>query len=789
MSKAFARIFSLVILFLAISDRVVSEIYPQTQTIRGKVMDVDSRQPLVGANVFILESSPPKGSSTDMNGKFRIEHVPVGRIDLRVTYLGYEEKVIPNVLVNSGKEVILTIELQESVREMEEVVIRTGSHKWDNLNGMTSVSAKKFTVEETHRYAGSLNDPARMVSGYAGVTGDAMGNNDIIVRGNSSRGIQWRLDGVEIPNPNHFAGEGMTGGPINALNSKMLTTSEFYSGAFASEYGNAFSGIFDMNMRKGNEHQREYSFSVSSIGTDISLEGPFSQNYSGSYLVNYRYSSLDLLDRANLVDFEGVPKYQDASWKFHFPTINAGTFSLFGFGGLSNMHLEFEEKESGEVKGKGDMDSDVGFTGINHIYPINQNMYLKSTFSVAVTRSTTTLYEQNEDSKSWVTGTDNAFTYSTIKFSSELNKKFNARHKLQAGATYTLKEYDILSKIDYEGNGAITTRLDTKGNAGLLQGFANWKYRLKENLTLISGIHYMRFLLNDNSSLEPRAALEWNFKSSQQLSFGFGLHSSLEPISTYFTEIPMNENHAFHTPNKDLDLAKSVHYVLGYSNKLSDNMNLKAEIYYQDLYDIPVGSDPNDRYILYNKKEGFPTRDLVSKGFGENYGLELTIERYFADGYYFLITSSLYESKLAGINGVLKDSRFNGNYVSNVLLGKEFDLGGEEKARILSVNTKVTLIGGHMYSPVDLEASIQQGETVYEMGRQYALQGDDIFAIDLALAYRVNREKVTNKLKIDVKNLTNNQALVMEYYNRALKDIEKGYQLQLLPNVEYTLHF
>lgn len=170
------------------------------------------------------------------------------------------------------------------------------------------------------------------MSSFAGIINEGSGNNDIIVRGNNPRFIQWRLEDIEIPNPNHFAIEGLTGGPINALNSQMLANSSFYSGAFASQYGNALSGIFDMKLRKGNDEKQEYSFSLGVLGLDFTAEGPISRKNKSSYLVNYRYSTLSLLDDIGLVDFGGVPRYQDLSFKFYFPTENSGIFTLFGLG-------------------------------------------------------------------------------------------------------------------------------------------------------------------------------------------------------------------------------------------------------------------------------------------------------------------------------------------------------------------------------------------------------------------------------------------------------------------------
>ena len=212
-------LFAIAIAFLVISllsslSANASDLY---QTIRGTITDQDSKSPVIGANIIIINSNPLLGSSTDTFGNFRIEKVQVGRVSLKISCIGYEEKIIPNLLISSAKEFILNIDMMESMLKMEELIISADEQNKDEpLNEMAVVSARQFSVEETKRYAGAFNDPARMVSAFAGNNTAAVGNNFIIVRGNSPKGVQWRLDGIEIPNPNHFADEGSTGGAINA---------------------------------------------------------------------------------------------------------------------------------------------------------------------------------------------------------------------------------------------------------------------------------------------------------------------------------------------------------------------------------------------------------------------------------------------------------------------------------------------------------------------------------------------------------------------------------------------
>lgn len=787
--KTLKIIISTVLVLLLFTNLKATKTNMQTQTIRGKIIDQDSKTPLIGANIIIVGSNPVIGTSSDVDGYFRIENIKVGRIDLKVTCLGYEEKVIPNLLIISGKETVLEIELVESLIQLEEAVITANGHKSEALNEMATVSAKAFSVEETKRYAGSFNDPARMVSGYAGVTGDATGNNDIVVRGNSPKGILWKLDGIDIPNPNHFADEGSTGGPINALNSTMLNNSDFFSGAFAPEYGNAYSGVFDMKLRNGNNEKREYSLSLGVIGMEATLEGPFSKNYKGSYLINYRYSSLDLLDQAGVVDYYGVPKYQDLSFKFNLPTKKAGTFQLLGFGGISSIYQEdFAEENEDSLTRTSDFGADVGFVAMKHIYPINDKTFITSYISASGTRNAND-YDKVNTTGNFYRAYYDEFVNTTMRASTSINSKISAQHRIKAGITYSDLGYNMFAKEDALGSGTFNTELDTDGRAGLLQAYANWKYRITEDLTLISGLHYMHFLLNNSNSLEPRLGLDWKFSPKQSLSFGFGLHSKVESISTYFATVEDEATGTFSTPNKNLGLSKAMHYVLGYSNRISKNVNFKTEIYYQHLYNLAVENDPNSMFALSNIRGGYTNRDLVNKGTGYNYGLELTLERFFANNYYFLVTGSLYDSKIKAMDGELRNSRFNGNYAANVLLGKEWKVGKASKNKTIGINTKVSMVGGHRYTPVDLEASIAEGYQIDQDDQYFAKKADDVFIMNLALTYRRNREKTTHELKLDFQNATNNQAFVYEYYDDSTQKIEKAYQLAIFPTVIYTIQF
>ena len=514
----------LIILLTLLSSYTYSQ--KLTQTVRGTIFDEDGKYPLIGVNVILANSDPIVGTSTTGDGTFRLENIPVGRIDLALSYIGYENKVIPNVVVGSGKEVILNIEMQESVMDIDEVVVKAQKNKGEVLNEMALISSRSFSVEETQRYAGSFNDPSRMVSAFAGVASNPEGDNDIVVRGNSPKGILWRLEGVEIPNPNHFADEGSTGGPISALNSDLLANSDFFTGAFSPEYGNVLSGVFDINMRAGNNEQNEQAFGFGVLGTDLTLEGPFKKGYAGSYLVNYRYSSLDLLDKAGVVDFNGVPKFQDGAYKILLPTKKAGTFSFFGMGGLSSI---FEENENGlgEIDNKGTYSAYVGVAGLNHTYHFTTKTFIRTSLSLSGNGSGYDWYDadslgvfQFDGKGNW----DKTKLAAGLTFSSKLNSK----NRIIIGAKTNRSFYKLDETYFDQDDNKWHTDYDFDDKASLYQSYVSWKHRFNKDITIVSGVHAMYYDLNDQYVLEPRLGMKWKITPNQSINFGYGAHRKCE---------------------------------------------------------------------------------------------------------------------------------------------------------------------------------------------------------------------------------------------------------------------
>lgn len=773
------------LLFIAVLFTYLGQAQDLTQTIRGRIVDADSKMPAIGASVVVVGIEPFKGAASDIDGYFKIENVPVGRVSLNVTYVGYEPQTLSNIVVTSAKEVFLNIALTENIKQLEAFEVSANGSNDEPINEMAIISSRKFSVEEAGRYAGSFNDPARMASNFAGVSGDPGGNNDIVVRGNSPKGILWRLEGIEIPNPNHFADEGATGGPINALNSKVLANSEFMSGAFAPEYGNATSGVLDLKLRQGNNQKREYAVGIGVLGMDVTAEGPFKEGGRGSYLANYRYSSLAVLDDAGIVDFGGVPKYQDAAFNVHLPTTNAGVFSVFGLGGISKItETEVDSNDETYVLNQGDYNAQFGFAGVSHFYPVNNNTYIKNTISIANNGSGYTYHERNENGDMFQED-EAKLNKNALKINSTVNSKLNSKNTVTAGVIHTQLNYGFYNSYTTE-EGDFYTDLDISENSNYSQAFATWKHRFTEDLTLVTGSHFMHFRLNNTYSVEPRVGLNYTFKDRHTFSAGFGVHSRLESLLFYTTSV-VDNNGKVGTPNTDLEIPKANHYVFGYDFQVAPNTHFKTELYYQQLYDVPVENRVGSSYSLINQTNWFDNIALQSTGTGENYGVEFTLERYFAKNFYYLATASLFESKYTAMDGIQRPSRFSGNYNGNIVLGKEFVIGKEDQ-NALQLNFKTTVVGGQRYTPVDLEAS-RISETTVRVKEPLSAKADDVFFMNVSAVYRINKKKTSHEIKLEVLNATNNKARIIDYYDSETGKVDYQTQLEIIPNLMYTLNF
>lgn len=771
-----------------------------TQTIRGRVIDKQSEIPLPGVNVITI-GEPRLGAITDENGYYKLENVPVGRTSLVFSFIGYQPVSLQNVELTSAKEPVLNVAMLESTEQLEEVVV-TADNEADRVhNEMVNVSGRSFTIEETQRFAGALQDVSRMASNFAGVQRTNDANNDIVIRGNSPMGVIWRLEGMDIPNPNHFGGLGATGGPVSMLNNNVLANSDFITGAFPSEYGDGLSGVFDLQMRNGNYENHEFLGQIGFNGFELGAEGPISRKNKSSYLLNYRYSTLGVMSAVG-VDFgtgTAIPKYQDLNLKLHFPSSKRGTIDVFALGGISSIAFLDSENEEGEDGGfysdEQDLynDTHTGVLGASHQYFYNKDLYSKFTVALSTMGNYTKVDTLNIDRDLLTPVYRQSFREDDLQFSGFVNKKFNVHHVLRAGAYVTYKNYNLSDSTYDSGLSGFRTLRDQNSTDWLYQPYVNWQYRITDKWEMNTGLHAMVLASNGNYSIEPRFGMSYFFTQNQSLNIGYGKHSQVVPVVILYEKERLPDG-SYISPNENLDFTKSHHFVLGYDLMMKHRMHFKAEAYYQYLYDAVVTQMPGSFSSLNAGGFDFYAPDSVENGGkGYNYGLDLTLEKYMDKGFYFLSTVSLYQSQYQGSDEVWRNTAFNGNYVANLLGGKEFVLGKKKpnsgKRKTITFDGKVTYAGGQRYTPIDLQQSIIENETVYNEEDAYGAQFDPYFRADIRIGYKVSGKKVTQELALDIQNITNNQNPFGVQYDPSTQEVETTYQLGLFPMVLYRITF
>jgi hypothetical protein len=766
-----------------------------TQTIRGRITDAANQRGLPGANVVLTDTSVFRGAATDLDGNFRIDNVPIGKVTLKVSFLGFEERVMENLILTPSKQLILDIALTERINRVNEVVISAGRDKGQAMNEMGLISARTFSVEETRRFAGSWQDPARAAAAFAGVNGGSDERNDIIIRGNSPTSVLWRLEGINIPNPNHLSFSGSTGGPVSILNNNMLDDSDFFTGAFPAEYGNANAGAFDLSLRKGNNEKREYYLQIGLNGLEAGIEGPFSKKHQASYLASYRYSTMAIISAMGInIGISAVPFYQDLTFVIDVPVNQkVGRFTLWGIGGLSSIHITDNPgfNNAGDEERDQKLGSDMGAVGLTHFKYLRERSSIRTTVAVSglrqwqenfsIFRTDSTVTELLEDR--------NMNTTTTASVHSRVNTKLSARSSLRSGI---ICDHRFVSFLDSTWIPSLEThrvRLNVQANVGLAQGYLQLHHRFTEKWTGTIGAYGQVSTLNLAYSIEPRLGLTWKPHPRHGLSFGAGMHSQMLPLLTYFYESYDPTTGNYLRTNDDLGFSRSIHTILGYDWTIIPKLRLKLEGYYQHVYAMPVQQRPS-HFSLANAGESIGdiqvADSLAHNGIGRNMGIELTVEKFFSRGYYFLFSGSLYNSTYRASDGLWRNTAFNGNHGISALGGYELKLS---KKNTLAFDSRITWRGGMRYVPIDLDASIAEGRQVRDTDRAYEERYRDYFRADIKVTFTFNGKRASHSLAIDFQNIFNTKNVFSRTYNVASESIETKYQLGFLPLVNYRVEF
>jgi len=778
--------------------------HAQTGVIRGVVIDKQSEFPLEGAAVELLDAPVPTGVISDRDGRFVLDEVPLGRQSIRISYMGYETSTIPELNVTAGKDVSVTVALTESLNQLNAVVVTAETDKDSPNNKLATVSARQFGLEEVTRFSGGRSDVGRLAANFAGVSAPDDSRNDIVVRGNSPTGLLWRLEGIPIPSPNHFSTLGTTGGPVSALNPNLLKNSDFITSAFPAEYGNALGGVFDLGFRRGNTDEYEFTLQTGVFtGVEAMAEGPIGDR-NGSFLAAGRYSLVGLLG-AGAGGTSAVPNYSDVAFNIHFGDFQAGSLSLFGILGTSNIEFLGDEIDQDDLFAAEDenffVDSRFGVLGLKHRIGLGSSTYLRTIAAYSYSGNEVLadrFIDKDTPEERMLKYTEGDDAEVRISFSTLLNSKISRRITLRSGILIEqtqlqafLADRNEQPDLDGDGDPDLNTIRDIDEGLPVLQGFLQGQYRIVKNLTLNAGINGIYQGINEEFAWEPRAGIKWDLGDRHSLSAGFGIHHQSVPLPILFLIEEVNGT-AVQT-NRDLDMVQSTHYVLGYDWKIATDWRLKLEGYYQDIEGAGVEPFPSSYSTLTEGADfGFQNDrvSLVNGGTGQNRGVELTLEKFFSNGFYALLTGSFFESTYAGSDGIERNTPFNNQRVVNLLLGREFPLGRDGR-NVIFVDTRISSAGGRFFTPIDLEASQQAGFEIRREELAFSEQIEDYFRWDLKFGIRLNSKtkKVSHQLYFDLQNVTANENVFVRRYNRLTNEVNEVNQIGFFPDFGYRFQF
>lgn len=753
------------------------------QSLKGEVLDASIQIPIFGAKISLQEDSS-YSAKTDLNGKFSFDSLPVGRYTIlcQASKYEYQEQV---VLLTSAKQEQVTFNLVlATFKQVKTATIKSFTYTKPKVNSMAPISSHSFGVEETQNFAAAVNDPARMATSFAGVVGADDGNNAISIRGNAPSALLWRVEGIDIPAPNHFSSFDGASGGISLVSSQLLAQSDFFTGAFSPEYGNSIGGVFDLRMRKGNSEEKEHTLQAGILGVDLATEGPLGKN-GGSYLVNYRYSTLDLLSKIGFDLFGGLLSFQDLSFNISLPTKKAGDFTIFGMGGLSSQY-EAPERDSSKWEFEGDryhfkFISNTGILGFTHQKSFNNKTTWRNVLALSANK-VSEIDKYIDDNYNDIDEEISQVENKKISWSSILTKQMNENHSIRFG-TYLHKlnfaskfsevDLETLVKSDF---GNVT------GSTEYAQAFAQWKWQLHRKIQVVSGVHGIWLGLNKKSNIEPRLAMVYKPRRNQHLTLGLGMHSQMQLPGVYFTQNPGSTSNS----NRELDFTKAKHIVLGYEYWFGKKFRAKLETYYQHLSDVPIGTDINRPYSMLNLDWGISPQDLVNEGEGRNRGVELTLEKIYSKRLYGLLTASLFRSEFKNQDNVWYRTRYDAGHSVSSTLGKEFKL---KNNNLLGLNIKTSWYGGFRTRKIDLEKSIIEERAIVDGTVPLGTKLPNYFRIDVKFSYRVNHKKFNSFWSLDLQNATNRMNVGGQYYDSEKEKIQEWYLTSLLPVLSYKIEF
>jgi hypothetical protein len=762
----------------------------KAQYINGYITDIDTKQPLKDVSVSVSELNI--NVESDSIGFWNLP-IPVGTYSVRFQLLGYESVIISDVSVSAGKQRNLSVNMNESLTMLDEVVITPDSRNYSKISRIQINSA------ELSHIPGNANDPVRMLTSMPGITNTGDERNDLIVRGNSSTGVLWRIEGIEVFNPNHYALSGTGGGAISLLNKDILGTSSFYSGAFPVEFGNVFSGVFDANFREGNANKYEFSADINNLDLNVVAEGPIPvKNRKSSFVAGFRQSTIPVFDIINKKYREllgATPVFADFSFKLTSRSKSGAKTVFWGMAGKSVLDLP---ANTGSNTGAQDILAKTTniSSGLSHQFFIGKNVNIKTMLGTSYLNTDNGIYSD------W-------YNHQLIDKSKSIGMgitsdiKLNSKNVLKEGINIRFIDLNI------EQNSGKYSSYMIRKNVGTINAFTEWKHNFNSKLSTTSGIHYFTFSLNKHYRIEPRISILYSLKK-YDFELAIGEYSRQNPVPLHLARAMDNERELF--PNQNLDFIKSRQAVFSFGGELFHNVHFKTEWYYQHHYDVAIAKQSYDTYddeklYLFSSalNLSYYTEDIDqtniaydNTGKGYSKGIEGII--YFDDihGFSMNVSGSFFESKYYCRKGWY-NTLFNSSFAGKAFVGKKVKLNNSITLR---ADIALNWLGGRRYIPIDCDASYNNyyyygGNNIFintivrDYSRSFEKRYPDYFRIDFKTNLVINWKSSTHIFSIDIRNLTDHKNVYHhdDYFKDGQIIGSTIYQAQRIPVISYKLLF
>lgn len=750
-----------------------------TQAVQGQLIDPSNFEKVVGANVSLLQNENRYNTLSDDQGYFYFEDIPLGRYQIEISHISFENHILKDLLLTSSRVPDLYIELAPRSAALKEVIL-IGKNISDI--GITPSLSTKLSLEEGFKMPATFNDFARQLVNYPEVYNVNDQANHISVRGFSPNMLKWNLEGAEILNPNHLSNAGTLsdlpvqyGGGVNMISAQLLSSSNFHPSTLPGKFNNAIGAILDLELRNGDKDDFNYTAQASFVGFDLSAEGPLSRKNNASFIINYRYSFTGLINALG-VDFGGEEiSFQDLAFQYHRTFKKGQTLKLYTFNGASANSFVGKEDAS-EVENEKQL-KDIFFHSRNSI----SGLQYKSRIGAGVLNLTCNVSLLNQDRNSYfkiAESNNSIYDQSAQLFSSLLNyrvtlNKFRTEFGLRTNIgnenlVFTNQLFDQLQQTwIYQNN------VDGALNYLQLYPYANFIRNLNESVSLSFhlGMNYLN--INSSFNLEPRLFLSWSLNNTSSLELSSGIQSAKYDNPLYIS-------------SPDIGIMKSFSNSIVFKSRLSDKITTSLKPYFQFSYNL--AADKND--LALNLFDNYNFSTLNKNGKAYNYGISGRLS-YSPNNDFQLNGNITVYNAVYKTGGDFLNQPFNGNVLGNVSLVKEWQLNSERRQNIFGLSLSGVYSNGTLSRSINLSESLARSYTVYnnDISILYPIRLKHYFNTSMRCYYRINKPKYSSLISLDIQNLSNSKNVSNVFYDQVVEDIVTSNQLGLLPVLGYRIEF